>query len=160
AYLSQAPSVYDRHVRKLLIALGVIVVVLVAAWLVVRNRLRAAIEDRCSKTLNADCSVDGLSLRLDGVTASGIHVSAGAGAMKADIDAVEADFVWIPLLLGKKQGVPIRVIHPQIREALPIGDVAIALKNMGEGKRPDGAPSSLTLDSITVTDGDVDVQVN
>jgi hypothetical protein len=153
-------SVYDRRVRKLLIALGVIVVILVGAWLLVRNRLRAAIEDRCSKTLNADCSVDGLSLRFGGVTASGIHVTAGAGAMQADIDAVEADFVWIPLLIGKAQGVPIRVVHPQIHEAFPVGDVAIALQNMGEGKRPDGTPSSLTLDSISVTDGDIDVKLN
>jgi hypothetical protein len=152
--------VYDRGVKKLLVVLAVLVVVLVGAWLLVRNRLRAAIEQRCASTLNADCEVDGLSLRLGGANATGIHITAGAGAMQGDIDAIEADFAWLPLLTSKSQRIAVRVVHPQVREALPVGDVAIALKNMGQGKHPNGKDSAITLDRLTVTDGDVDVKVN
>lgn len=146
--------------KKLLVALAVIAALLVGAWLLVRNRLRAAIEQRCAATLDADCEVDGLSLRLGGASATGIHVSAKAGLLQGDIDAIEADFRWPALLTSKPQGIAVRIVHPQVREALPVGNVALALKNMGQGKRPDGTPSSITLDRLTVSDGDIQVKVN
>jgi len=147
-------------VKKLLVALAVIAVLFVGAWLLVRNRLRAAIEQRFAATLDADCDVDGLSLHFGGASANGIHVSAKAGALQGDIDAIEADFRWLALLTSKPQAIAVRIVHPQVREALPVGNVALALKNMGQGKHPDGTPSSITLDKLTVTDGEVDVKVS
>ena len=144
--------------KKLLVALAVIVAVFVGAWLVVRNRLRAAIEQRCAAALDAECDVGGISLRLDGASATSVHVVAGPGTI--DIDAIEADFAWTALLASKPQSVVVRVVHPQVRESIPVGKIALALKNMGKGQLADGTPSSLTLDRLTVSNGDVDVQMN
>lgn len=146
--------------KKLLIALGVLAAVVVGTWLFVRNRLRAEIEKRCSAALDADCSIDGISLHLAGASANGVHVTAKAGAVQGDIDAIEADFRWLPLLTGTPQPVVVRVVHPKIEEEIPVGNLSIALKNMGNGEMPDGTPSSLTLDGLTVRDGEVDVRVN
>ena len=160
-----SPAPIARTIRDVrrpivrLLVLASVVAAVIGAWLFVRARLRTEIEQRCSAALSATCEIDALSLRTDGATASGVHVVASLGAVQSDIDAIEADFQWLPLLTGQSQSVAVRVKKPAVREALPVGNVGLAFGNMGEGKRPDGTPSSITVDHLTVEGGDVQVKV-
>lgn len=149
-----------RRGRAVAIVLLVLVAGAVGGFFYAKQRLRVAIEQRCSAACNCVCEVDDLSVHPDGASARGVHLQAKLGLVSGDVAEIRAVFRWWPLLLARAQGIGVTIIKPELHDELPVGNLALQLRRMGDGKLPDGTPGNVSLERLVVQDGDLRVKVN
>lgn len=149
-----------RRGRVALIFLLVLAGVGVGGFFLLRSRVRVAIEKRCEAACKCTCTIDELSVHRDGASAVGVHLQAKMGLVSGDVKEIRARFAWVPLLLGRAQKVSVTITKPELDNEVPIGEAAVQLQRMGDGKLPDGTPGKLSLEHLVVEDGDVRARVS
>jgi hypothetical protein len=149
-----------RRGRFALIVLLVLVGAGVGGFFYAKSRVRAAIEKRCEAACQCTCEIDDLAVHGDGASARGVHLQAKMGFVTGDIAEIRARFRWWPMILGRPQAVAVTVTKPELQNDLPVGDFALQLQRMGDGKLPDGTPGKVSLERIVVEQGDLRMKVN
>ena len=145
--------------RRLGVVLCVLVAAAVAAFFVLKREVRKAIEEQCSVALQGDCTVDDLSVSVDGAAAHGIHLAAKLGLASGDIESIAVKFAWWPLIIGEKQGIAVKIVAPKLSGGLPIGNIVREGRRMGEGLSSNKTPSRVRLDALTLERGEVRVSI-
>ena len=148
-----------RRGRAALIFLVVLAGACVGGFFYARSRVRLAIEKRCEAACSCTCAVDQVAVHGDGASALGVHLQAKMGLISGDVREIRARFGWVAMLLGRPQAIGVTIAQPELVNELPIGDVALQLRRMGDGKLPDGTPGKVSLDRLVVEEGDVRAKI-
>lgn len=125
----EAEAVPAKRSRKRVAALaaatsvGLAVALVMVAVPIVRSRVRREIETRCGRALGGTCAVGSLSLDTQGAHAQSVRAQTASGALSAEIDSIDVNLRWMPLLLDRPQGIVVRVSHPALTDQAPLDHV-------------------------------------